>query len=158
MALYEVARLRRDVLSNSAAALAALDAYEARFASGTLAPEVRIARVDLLSRLGRFDEALKVSEMLLASPVGSPRATELRLLRGNLLRDKKHDCAAALSEYQRIQSDPGPRGEQAEFAAAGCLERLGRATEAIETYEHYLGRARPGQAAQARQRLLKLTQ
>jgi hypothetical protein len=157
MALYEVARLRRDVLSNPSSSLAALDDYEARFPSGTLAPEVRQARVDLLSRLGRFDEALSVSNQLLASSVGRARATELRLLRGNLLRDKKHDCAGAIAEYRWIESDPGPRGDQAAFAIANCLERLGRTPEAISAYRRYLDRSQPAQAAQARQRLSQLS-
>jgi hypothetical protein len=158
MALYEVARLRRDVLSNLSASLVALDDYDARFPSGTFAPEVHMARVELLSRLGRFDEALKVSEQLLASPGGHSRTTELRLLRGNLLRDKRHDCAAAIAEYQRIESDRGPRGDQAQFAQANCLERLGRKSEAIEAYTRYLQRSQPAQAERAQQRLLELTQ
>lgn len=156
MALYEVARLRRDVLSNPSSSLAALDEYERRFPSGTLTPEVQQARVDLLSRLGRFDEALSVSDQLLTSSFGRSRATELRLLRGNLLRDRKHDCSAAIAEYRRIEADPGPRGDQAAFGIAQCLERLSRVRDAVDQYRRYLERSQPLQAAQARQRLSEL--
>jgi ferric-dicitrate binding protein FerR (iron transport regulator) len=158
MALYEVARLRRDVLSNPSGSLAALDEHDARFPTGTLTPEVRIARVDLLSRLGRSDEALQVSAQELATSIGRAREAELRLLRGNLLRDQKQDCAAAIAEYQQIESDPGPRGDQAQFAKAGCLRRLGKKSEAIDAYTHYLQRSRPAQAERARQYVEELTQ
>ncbi|HEY5962012.1 MAG TPA: FecR domain-containing protein [Polyangiaceae bacterium] len=158
MALYEVARLRRDVLSNPSGSLTALDEYEARFPAGTFAPEVSIARVELLSRLGRYDEALKASAQLLATSVGRSREAELRLLRGNLLRDQKHDCAAAVTEYGQIESDPGPRGDQALFAKAGCLRRLGSKSEAIDAYARYLQRPRPAQAERARQYMEELTQ
>ena len=158
MALYEVARLRRDVLSNPSGSLAALDDYESRFPAGTLAPEVRIARVELLSRLGRYDEALTASAQLLASSVGRARQVELRLLRATLLRDKKHDCAAAIAEYRQIESDRGPRGDQAQFAKAGCLERLGSKTAAIQAYTLYLQRSQPAQADAARRHLEELSQ
>jgi ferric-dicitrate binding protein FerR (iron transport regulator) len=156
MALYEVARIRRDVLLNPNASLAALDEYQSRFGSGTLAPEVRMARVDLLSRLGRIDDALRESAAILASPSGHSLTLELRLLRGNLLRDKKNDCAAAAAEYQQIESDPGPRGDQAQLARAGCLERVGRKSEAIQTYRSYLERSKPIHAERAQQRLAEL--
>jgi hypothetical protein len=157
MALYEVARLRRDVLGNPTGSLAALDDYEKRFASGTLAPEVRMARVDLLARLGRVEQALEASGQLLGSASGRARTVELRLLRGNLLRDKLHDCGAANAEYRQIESDPGPRGDQAQYAHAQCLEQLGRAAEAIQIYRSYLARPKPQQAERARARLQELT-
>jgi hypothetical protein len=156
MALYEVARLRRDVLGSPATSLTALDEYESRFASGTLLPEVRMARVDLLARLGRVDEALHASDQLLGSPSGRARTVELHLLRGNLLRDKKHDCTAAIAEYRQIESDPGPRGDQAQYAHARCLEQLGRDAAATEAYRSYLGRPKPQQAERARERLREL--
>jgi hypothetical protein len=156
MALYEVARLRRDVLSDPSSSLAALDAYEARFASGTLAPEIRMARIDLLARLGRVDDALHASSQLLDSARGRARSVELRLLRGNLLRDKKHDCSGAIVEYRQIEAASEPRGDQAQFALARCLEQLGRNAEAIQTYNRYLQRSNPQQADKAREKLQEL--
>jgi hypothetical protein len=156
IALYEVARLRRDVLSNPAGSLAALDEYETRFDAGTLAPEVHMARIDVLARLGRVSEALHASERLLSSSSGRARKVELHLLRGNLLRDKQGDCGAAEAEYAQIESDPGPRGDQAQLARAGCLERLGRHDEAAAAYRSYLRRTKPQQSERARQRLESL--
>lgn len=156
MAVYEVARLRRDVLANPSGALAALDEYGVRFASGTLAPEVQMARVDLLARLGRVDEALAASAQLLSTPVGRARGAELRLLRGNLLRDQKNDCGSAIAEYQLVAADPGPRGAQAQFGLGLCLERLGRIDEAINVYRSCAERKNANQAEQARQRLKAL--
>lgn len=157
MALYEVARLRRDVLSNPSAALSTLDEYELRFASGTLAPEAKMAKIDLLARLGRGDEALRASDALLANPIGQARVVELRLLRGNLLRDKR-DCAAAEREYRLIEARPGPRGDQAQFARAACLEALGQTEAAIAAYRRYLERPGAMQAARAQQRLSEISQ
>lgn len=156
MALYEVARLRRDVLSNPSAALDALDEYEARFASGTLATEIRMARLELFARLGRLDDALHTSNQLLNSAEGRARTVELRLFRGNLLRDKKHDCAGAIVEYRQIEEAQEPRGDQAQFALARCLEQLGRNAEAVQTYQRYLERSNPQQAEKARRKLLEL--
>lgn len=150
MSLYEVARLRRDVLANPSSALAALDEYESRFPAGTLAPEVSAARVDLLARLGRTDEALTESGRLLASAGGRARTVELRLLRGNLLRDKKHDCMAAILEYEQIESDPGPRGDQAQFSHARCLQQLGRNDAAVRVYRDYVARPNAQRADAAR--------
>jgi hypothetical protein len=156
MALYEVARLQRDVLANPAAALSTLDDYEARFATGTLALEVKTAKVDLLARLGRADEALRASDALLVNLKGQGRVVELRLLRGNLLRDKGN-CTAAEHEYQLIETFPGPRGDQAQFARAACLEQLGRNNEAIDAYRRYLERPNARQALRAQQRLRELS-
>ena len=71
MSLFEVARLRRDVMANPSAALAALDEYEDRFSSGTLAPEVRAARIDLsLGWAVPTKHSLKVADCWPARGVG----------------------------------------------------------------------------------------
>lgn len=157
MALMELARLRRDARSDLTGSLATLDQYEARFPSGTLAAEVRMARIELLARLGRIDEALSHSRQLLATAQGRARAVELHLLRGNLLRDKKLDCSSAQAEYRSIASDPGPRGAEAQWALAECLERLGRKQEALLSYRSYLERPNPRHAERARQRVRALS-
>lgn len=157
MALIELGRLRRDSQADLSGSLAALDQYQSRFPSGTLAAEVRMARIDLLARLGRIDEALNDSAQLLSTAQGRARAVELHLLRGNLLRDKKRDCASAQAEYRTIASDPGPRGAEAQFALAECLERLGRKEEALLGYQSYLERPNPRQADRARQRMRALS-
>ena len=58
VALLEIARLRRDVSGDLGGAERALDEYRRRFPRGTLSTEAGIARVELLLRLGRPDDAL----------------------------------------------------------------------------------------------------
>ncbi len=58
VALLEIARLRRDVSGDLGGAERALDEYRRRFPHGTLSAEAGIARVELLLRLGRPNEAL----------------------------------------------------------------------------------------------------
>ncbi len=58
VALLEIARLRRDVSGDLGGAEHALDEYRRRFPHGTLSAEAAIARVELLLRLGRPNDAL----------------------------------------------------------------------------------------------------
>ena len=58
VALLEIARLRRDVSGDLDRAERALDEYRRRFPHGTLSAEAGIARVELLLRLGRPNDAL----------------------------------------------------------------------------------------------------
>lgn len=58
VALLEIARLRRDVSGDLGGAEHALDEYRRRFPHGTLSAEAGIARVELLLRLGRPNDAL----------------------------------------------------------------------------------------------------
>ncbi len=58
VALLEIARLRRDVSGDLGGAERALDEYRRRFPRGTLSVEAGIARVELLLRLGRPNDAL----------------------------------------------------------------------------------------------------
>ena len=101
MALYELARLRRDVLGDADGALAALGDYRQRFPAGSLRNEVEVSRIELLARLKRGPEALEASERLLGTPGGRERAAELRLLRGNVYR-----AAGSLREARRAPKAP----------------------------------------------------
>lgn len=121
LALYELARLRRDVLGDLQGALAALDDHRARFASGSLRQEVDLFRVELLARLGRAQEALASSAELLASPRGHERAAELHLLRGNIFRQDLGDPASATREYRAAEARGGTAAQQ----ARRWLEQLG---------------------------------
>ncbi|MET0410651.1 MAG: hypothetical protein ABW217_05120 [Polyangiaceae bacterium] len=128
LALYELARLRRDVLGDLRAALTALDDHRARFANGSLRQEVELFRVELLARLGRAQEALASSAELLASPRGHERAGELHLLRGNIFRQDLADPASATREYRAAEARGGTAAQQ----ARRWLDQLGamRATSA----------------------------
>ena len=157
LAMYEIARLKRDVLSDFAGALDALRSYEARFPRGTLRGEVEVSILGLLQKLGRSDEALSESQRLLQTAWGQERAPAIRLLRGNIFRQSLHDCARAEPEYATLSDDPSASGDEAQFWRADCLERTGRRDLAARTYEAYLRRPHPRRGAEAKARLLALS-
>jgi hypothetical protein len=134
LALYELARLRRDVLGQAPAALAALAEYRERFPAGSLKSEVDVSRIELLVRLGRTGEALRESEALLASPAGAERSAELHLLRGGVLR-QSGELRAAEREYALAERGSGNQAAEAAFGRAQCLEALGDRAGARAAYE-----------------------
>jgi hypothetical protein len=153
LALYEIARLRKDVLSDYAGALEALKTYDTRFPNGSLRGEVQMSRVEILGRLGRNDEALSESARLLDTPWGKERASDLHLLRGNLYRHSLRDFARAEAEYAHLSDERGPAGDEAQFQRAFCLERLGQNAAALGLYQSYLKRPHPRHAAEAQARI-----
>lgn len=154
MALYEVARLRRDVLGDAAGALRVLGEYRTRFPAGSLHREVDMSQLELLVQLGRSDEALKQSEALLASSASGERAAELHALRGHILR-KTRAFAAAAREYELAESAGARRGDLTYFHAI-CLDALGRGAEAAALLTQYLEQPQHSYAADARRRLERL--
>lgn len=154
MALYELARLRRDVLADASGALRALTDYRARFPSGSLRREVDMSQLELLLQLGRSDDALKQSAELIASSSAGERAGELRMLRGQILR-KQSRFAEAAREYELAES-AGARGGEASYFRALCLETLGRTSEAAAALSKYLEQPRRPYTEDAKRRLEKL--
>jgi len=154
MALYEVARLRRDVLGDAAGALRVLAEYRTRFPSGSLRREADMSQLELLVQLGRTDEALKQSDELLSSSASGERAAELRLLRGHILR-KTRSFAAAAREYELAERVRPGRGDVTYFHAL-CLEALGLGPEAAALFGQYLEQPQHSYAEDARRRLEKL--
>ncbi|HYQ42031.1 MAG TPA: hypothetical protein VER11_08685 [Polyangiaceae bacterium] len=154
MALYEVARLRRDVLGDAAGALRALAEYRTRFPAGSLRREADMSQLELLVQLGRTDEALKQSEALLSSSASGERAVELHLLRGHILR-KTRSFSAAAHEYELAESGGARRGDVSYFHAL-CLEALGRGPEAAALFTRYLEQPQHSYAEDARRRLERL--
>jgi len=106
VALYELARLRRDMLGKPAAALSALDDYARRFPHGYLSGEVLFSRLELLVKLGRSAEVLHASDELLASASGKERALEIHFLRGNVYAQALRDPANAAREYTEAARAP----------------------------------------------------
>jgi tetratricopeptide (TPR) repeat protein len=149
MALYEMARLRRDVLGDAAGAAAALEQYRRQFPRGSLRTEVDVSLLELLPRLGRAGEALADSERLLATAAGRERALELRLLRGNIYRELLRDFGRAEVEYAPAAADRGATGDEASFQRAVCLQALGRVAEARAAFRRYAERPNPRHAAEA---------
>lgn len=156
MALYEVARLRRDVLADAPGALAALAEYRTRFPSGSLRREADMSQLELLLQLGRSDEALKQSDELLSSSASGERAAELHLLRGHILRKAQSRFAAAAREYELAES-AGLRGGEVIYFRALCLEALGRAPEAAALFAKFLEQPPGPYSADAHRRLTRIS-
>jgi len=155
MALYEAARLRRDVLGDAAGALRALAEYRTRFPSGSLRREADMSQLELLVQLGRTDEALKQSDELLSSSASGERAAELHLLRGHILRKTRSRFAEAAHEYE-LAENAGARGGDVTYFRALCLEALGRGPEAAALFTQYLEQPPHSYANDARRRLERL--
>ena len=155
VALYEIARLRQDALSDTAGALAALREHRNRFPTGTLRAEVDLSIAELLPRLGRYREALDQATALLGAYPRGERRGELQLLRGHVLREGLHDCAGAERAYSAAleAAGSGRAADPAAFWRAVCLETLGRREEARAAYEHYLARPAPALAVETRRRM-----
>jgi hypothetical protein len=152
MALYEVARLRRDVLADADGALRALAEYRRRFPAGSLRREADMSQLELLLQLGRSDDALKQSDELLLSSASGERAAELHLLRGHILRKTQSRFAAAAREYE-LAENAGARGGEATYFRALCFELLGRGPEAAALFARYLELPQRTYAEDARRHL-----
>lgn len=155
MALYEVARMRRDVLADAEGALRALAEYRARFPSGALRREADMSQLELLLQLGRSEDALKQSAELLSSSSSGERAAELHVLRGHILRKTQSKFAAAALEYE-LAEKAGARGAELKYFRALCLEALGRDAEAALLFAEYVEQPRRAYAEDARRRLERL--
>ena len=155
MALYEVARLRRDVLADAPGALQALAEYRARFPTGALRREADMSQLELLLQLGRTGEALKQSEELLSSSSSGERAAELHLLRGHILRKTQSRFAEAAHEYE-LAERAGARAGDVTYFHALCLEALGQSSEAAALLSEYLEQPQHAYASDARKRLERL--
>lgn len=159
-ALYEVARLRRDVLGDGAGALSALQESRARFPAGMLRQEVDLSIVELLPKLNRHREAIAEIGRLLGDGErpshGVERAAELHVLRGNIYREVLEDFARAERDYAAAEAERAPAVGDATFLRGVCLQALGRADEARAAFQGYLGAGTPRFADEARRRLQRL--
>jgi tetratricopeptide (TPR) repeat protein len=99
LSLYEKARLEAKALGKSSLALATLDEHARRFPGGVLTTEVELTRIELLSQVGRSDEALAAINRGLSGALGRERGADLQVLRAELLA-AKGDCPAALEAAQ----------------------------------------------------------
>ena len=156
VAVYELARLRRDMLGKPTAALAALDDYARRFPHGYLSGEVLFSRLELLVKLGRSAEVLGASDELLASASGKERALEIHFLRGNVYAHALGDPQSAAREYTQAAASAGKVGDDAAFLAAVSLQSAGERARAKAAFEAYLARPAARHEAEARTRLQSL--
>ena len=121
-------------------ALALLDEHRARFATGALAVEEKLTRVDALLQLGRRAEALALLEPLRSPWTG--RRRDLLVTRAEL-RSEVGRCAEALVDFGTLVSD-GAHGsrdatyERALYGRASCRARRGERAGARADLERYL--------------------
>jgi hypothetical protein len=156
LALSELSRLRSDVLGDAAGALQALEQHRARFPSGSLRAEVDLSYVHLLARAGRSREVLDESSRLLRSGAAREREGELRMLRGNTLRTKLRDFAAAEREYELVERGGSKFAGEAAYYRGVCFEALGDRSAAAEAYRRYLRVPGRPRESEARRRLSAL--
>jgi hypothetical protein len=157
IALYEMARLRRDVLHDLPGALAALREHERRFPHGGLRDDVVTADADLSARTGDADGALAKSAALLEGAPSPDERAELHMLRANVYSQQKRDCVAAAREYAEAAHGPSAAiSDEALFRRAVCLQQTGARDEAMAAFSSYLDRAGASHADQARARLQQL--
>jgi TolA-binding protein len=149
--LYQLALLRQRHLGDPQGALDALTVYRQQFPGGALRQEVSMSIVEANVALGHEEAALAESEQFLARYPANERADELRLLRGDLLR--QHGAyAKADAEYRSVTG--GDALDDALYYHAYCLRELGDGTRAIAALRDYLARFPAGRhAAPARQAL-----
>jgi hypothetical protein len=125
--------LRRE--RDPAAALAALDRFDAEFPRAALAPEARVARIEALAALGRKREALAALDALDAQAPGPGSA--LRVLRGEL-RAAAGRCRDALLDFDAALGEPrGGLHERALYGRGVCRARLGDAAGAAADFARY---------------------
>jgi ferric-dicitrate binding protein FerR (iron transport regulator)/TolA-binding protein len=149
--LYQLALLRQRHLGDPQGALDSLTAYRQQFPGGALRQEVSLSIVEAEVALGQEEAALAESGQFLSRYPANERADELRLLRGDLLR--QHGAyAKADAEYRSVTG--GEALDDALYYHAYCLRELGEGTRAIAALRDYLARFPAGRhAAPARQAL-----
>jgi outer membrane protein assembly factor BamD (BamD/ComL family) len=135
---------------DAASALAALDAYQARYPQGRLSVEASVLRIDALTALHRQPEALRSLDELDLGRV--PGGLERRLQRAEL-RAASGRFREAIADFDGVLAQA--RGTDAiERALAGrarCRQRLGDGTAARADAIEYLQRFPSGPfAPQAR--------
>lgn len=134
-------------------ALDLLDVHARRFASGVLARESAVVRVDALLALGRGEDARRTLTHL--DLERAPRTSELRVLRGELAANAG-DCAAALTDFDRVLAGAPEASlvERATIGRASCRAQLGDGDGARAELERYLARFPNGRfSARARHTL-----
>lgn len=137
LALYELGRLQQLRLGQPRLARQTYARYQRAYPQGTLSQEVELSTLELQLQGRELDAALATLDAFLRRHPASERVDELRVLRGDVLRERG-DCAGALGEFERVRS--GPQADDALYFAGWCQQRLGRPEAAAATWRGYLER------------------
>jgi TolA-binding protein len=135
--LYQLALLKQRHLSDPQGALDSLQGYRKEFPGGALRQEVDLSIVESEVALGRSEAALAESARFLAQHPQSERADEVRVLRGDLLR-QAGACEKAAAEYRAVSG--GPALDDALYYWAYCQRQLGDSASAAAALRDYLVR------------------
>jgi hypothetical protein len=141
---------------DAVAALATLEPYLYLHPAGSLRPEMIREAVQADLELDRTPEALGLLDGLAAQDfAGIPRASELRLLRGELLA-RNHRCSEAVSMFEQslAASNPAER-ERALYGRAACRAELGDLAGSRADLGTYLQQFPGGRFAGEAQRALE---
>jgi outer membrane protein assembly factor BamD (BamD/ComL family) len=144
--LYQLALLRQRHLNDPRGALDALLAYRKAYPRGSLLQEVDLSVVEVDRALGRTEAALAESARFLAQHPQSERADDVRVLRGDLLR-QRGDCTGAVKEYRAVLG--GPALDDALYEIAYCRRELGDNAGASAALRDYLARFPSGRHSSA---------
>jgi ferric-dicitrate binding protein FerR (iron transport regulator)/tetratricopeptide (TPR) repeat protein len=144
--LYHLALLRQRHLNDAQGALDALMGYRRQYPNGTLRQEVDLSIIEVDRTLGRTEAALSESARFLAAHPQSERADEMRVLRGDLLR-QRGDCAGASVEYRSVTARTAL--DDALYYWAYCQRRLGDSASAAAALRDYLARFPAGHHTEA---------
>jgi TolA-binding protein len=118
IALYERGLLRHQALKDAAGALADFDDYQHRFPQGALAAEVALTRVEVLLHLHRDELALAQMTAFVEGFPNSERLDEVRLMRGQILKDQGH-CQLAANDFAAAQKN-ARWADEATWLIAAC--------------------------------------
>jgi outer membrane protein assembly factor BamD (BamD/ComL family) len=151
MALYELGRLRQQRLGDAVGALEAFRRYRNEFPDGPLRSEVAISILQLALAQKDSAGALEESTAFLAANPRSERADEVRLVRGNLLRERG-ECGPALESYRQVQNPL--YSEDALYFTALCQQQLGEHDSVQLSLRDYLRRFPGGRYVEQAQRAL----
>jgi ferric-dicitrate binding protein FerR (iron transport regulator)/TolA-binding protein len=144
--LYQLAVLRQRYLGDPQGALDALQGYRTQFPHGALRQEVDLSLVEVNVALGHTEAALTESARFLAQHPQSERADEVRVLRGDLLR-QRGDFLQAAGEYRAVSG--GAALDDALYYWAYCRQQLGDGASAARALRDYVSRFPEGRHASA---------
>ena len=153
--LYSRALQQLNVDHDTEGALASLQSYRLHHPTGLFHSEAAVAEIQAYLILGREQEALRVLDGLARSSIGVPQASELRLLRAELMgrADRCKEAIPLLDEY-RSPSVPSALRERALYADAFCRSQLSDLQGSRQALNEYLKEFPFGRfASKARQAL-----
>ncbi|MDX2021367.1 MAG: FecR domain-containing protein [Deltaproteobacteria bacterium] len=124
-ALYEMAAIYREDLSDPSRAVATWRTYRTRFPAGSLRMETDVSLVDTLASLGRRDEALAEAQAFLRRFPASERRSDVARVAGDLTRTAGN-CGVAIGYYDTslISAGAPASKDDAAFHRATCLSLL----------------------------------